>query len=177
MTQISVRGALAAALLLAVASGTAQAQSLPFGAPADPAAATRTVEVVMRDNYFEPDALSVKAGDVVRFVIRNEGSALHQFHLGTAAMQAEEQKHMAMMVDHGMVGQHGMDHGKMKMDHGSHATMPAMTHDAPNSVLVEPGKTVEVVWRFAAGADDLEVACTMPGHYEAGMTAPVAVGR
>lgn len=176
MTKISVRGALAAALLLAVSSGAAQAQSFPFGAPADAAAAIQTVEVVMRDNYFEPDALSVKAGDVVRFVIRNEGSALHQFHLGTAAMQVEEQKHMAMMADHGMVGQHGMDHGKMTMDHGSTA-MPAMNHDAANSVLVEPGKTAEVVWRFAAGAEDLEFACTMPGHYEAGMAAPVVVGR
>jgi uncharacterized cupredoxin-like copper-binding protein len=35
-------------------------------------------------------------------------------------------------------------------------------------VLVEPGQTKELVWKFTK-ATELDFACNMPGHYEAGM--------
>lgn len=172
MTHTLFRGALTAAAILTAASA-AQAAGFAFGQPGKAADASRTVEVVMQDNWFEPESIAVKPGETVRFVIRNDGASLHQFHLGTAAMLAEEQKHMALMQDHGMVGQHGMNHDMMKMDHAG-TQMPAMDHDAPNSVLVEPGKTAEIVWTFT-DATGVEFSCGMPGHYEAGMTGPVTV--
>src|SRR3546814_14605503 len=57
-----------------------------------------------------------------------------------------------------------LDHSKMKMGESS----AAMDHNDPNSVLVEPGETKELVWRFAANTG-LEFACNIPGHYESGM--------
>jgi uncharacterized cupredoxin-like copper-binding protein len=55
------------------------------------------------------------------------------------------------------------------MDHGG---VP-MTHEGPNTVLVAPGKTAELTWRFGEPAE-LEFACNLPGHYEAGMAGPVS---
>ena len=42
--------------------------------------------------YFKPRVIEVKAGETVRFVLKNEGKLLHEFNLGDAAMHAEHQK-------------------------------------------------------------------------------------
>jgi uncharacterized cupredoxin-like copper-binding protein len=84
---------------------------------------------------------------------------------GTAAMHARHQKEMAMMFEHGAVGVDKIHHEKMNMDMGGGRTMK---HDDPNSVLLEPGKSAEVIWKFSTNAK-LEFACNVPGHYEAGM--------
>ena len=138
-----------------------------IGQPGKASATTRTVEVVLRDNMFQPETIPVKRGETVRFVLRNEGQLLHEFNIGTAAMHAEHQKEMAMMMDHGMITPTSINHQMMKMDHTKMGMKP-MKHDDPNSVLVEPGKTKELVWTFP-NSGDLEFACNVPGHYEAGM--------
>ena len=144
-----------------------------IGKPGTAAQASRTIKIVMKDNLYEPASISVKAGETVRFVVVNAGDFLHEFNLGTAAMHAEHQKHMAMMVEHGMLtatellDPAEMDHSKM-----SGMSMEDMTHDDPNSVLVEPGQTAELVWTFDQPVD-LEFACNIPGHYEAGMAGPI----
>ena len=171
------------ALTLAGLAGTAPAlaagshagghgHGAAIGEPGDAAAADRTVEIVMGDNYFEPERLTIAAGETIRFVIHNDGEFLHEFNLGTAAMHAAHQKEMATMMQHGMLTPTGIDHDRMMMDHGG----SAMTHDDPNSVLVEPGKTAELVWKFTA-ATDLEFACNVPGHYDAGMMGEIDVTK
>jgi uncharacterized cupredoxin-like copper-binding protein len=57
----------------------------------------------------------------------------------------------------------------MEMDMGNGMTMK---HDDPNSVLLEPGKSAEVIWTFPKKAE-LEFACNVPGHYESGMVGKV----
>ena len=59
---------------------------------------------------------------------------------------------------------------KMEMvdDHGNRHTME---HNDPNSVLIEPGKSAEIVWNFPHGGS-LEFACNIPGHYDSGMVGP-----
>ena len=136
--------------------------------------ATRTINVVMYDNYFEPEALDVGAGETVLFVITNEGEFLHEFSLGTAAMHAEHQEHMMTMLEHGMLTDTGIDHEMMQMDH-SGMDMGEHAHDDPNSILVEPGQTEELVWTFAE-TTGLEFACNVPGHYDSGMMGDVMVG-
>jgi uncharacterized cupredoxin-like copper-binding protein len=51
-----------------------------------------------------------------------------------------------------------------------------MKHDDPNSVLVEPGKTAELTWTFSK-ATNLEFACNVPGHYQAGMVGKLTVSQ
>ena len=151
---------------------------LPFGEAAKAEQATRTVTITMRDNLYEPESLTVAPGEIVRFVVVNEGELLHEFNMGTAAMHAKHQKEMAMMMDHGMMTPTGMNHDMSKMDHSKMGGMKMedMKHDDPNSVLVEPGKTGELVWKFTKPTE-LEFACNIPGHYEAGMAGPIRFAK
>lgn len=145
--------------------------ALDFGQSAEASAATRTVTVTMRDNLYEPESIAVQAGETVHFVIRNEGVFVHEFNIGTAAMHAAHQEEMMMMVEHGVLEPDRINRERMKMDMGGGKTME---HDDPNSVLLEPGKTGEIVWTFTR-ATDLEFACNVPGHYDAGMVGKLSV--
>jgi uncharacterized cupredoxin-like copper-binding protein len=88
-------------------------------------------------------------------------------------MHAEHQEMMTMMMEHGMLTPTGIDHDMMNMDHSSMG-MPDHKHDDPNSILVEPGETQELVWKFAE-ATGLEFACNVPGHYDSGMMGDVKI--
>jgi len=162
--------------LLAVSSPVwaAPAHTYDFGQPAAAAKATRSVEVVMGDMSFTPKNIEIKAGETVRFVLVNKGQLLHEFNLGDAVMHAKHQQEMLQMQQSGMLtptGMKEMDHGSMAgMDHG------AMKHDDPNSILVEPGKTAELIWTFTK-ATRLEFACNIPGHYQAGMVGKLTVSQ
>ena len=103
-----------AAVLLATASGAALAhgdnkekghddpsaevikEQMPWGIAADPAEATRTIEVSMSDAMrFTPETISVEEGETVRFVVANDGKVMHEFVLGTPESNDE---HAALMV-------------------------------------------------------------------------------
>jgi len=157
----------------AIALAESDHHAMAFGEPGDPAKATRTIEITMGDNYFEPENLTVAAGETVRFVVTNEGEFLHEFNLGTAHMHAEHQEMMMTMMEHGMLTPTGIDHDVMNMDHSAMG-MPDHQHDDFNSVLVEPGDTQELVWTFAE-ATGLEFACNVPGHYDSGMMGDVTI--
>ncbi|MHC8387398.1 copper-resistant cuproprotein CopI [Pseudomonas sp. MDT2-39-1] len=165
-----------AACLLALSSPVwaSPAHTYDFGQPAPTAKAARSVEVVMGDMSFTPKAIDIKAGETVRLVLVNKGQLLHEFNLGDAAMHAKHQQEMMKMQQSGMLtptGMKEMDHGSMAgMDHGM------MKHDDPNSVLVEPGKTAELTWTFTK-ATNLEFACNIPGHYQAGMVGKLTVSQ
>jgi uncharacterized cupredoxin-like copper-binding protein len=144
-----------------------------IGEPGKAAAVSRTIKVVMTDNRFSPESISIRKGETVRFRIENKGNFVHEFNIGTAAMHAAHQKEMLMMFDHGVleVDKIHYDRMKMKMPDGS-----TMEHDDPNSVLLEPGKSGEIIWKFSADAR-LEFACNLPGHYETGMVGAIELGR
>ena len=119
--------------------------------------------------------------------MRNAGELLHEFNIGTAVMHQQHQREMRAMFDSGMMSatskdaMAGMDHSRMPgMNHGAmgHGGMDhgAMRHDDPNAVLVDPGKTGEMVFKFTR-ATSLEFACNIPGHYESGMVGNVTFSR
>ena len=153
-------------------------QKFDFGMPGKASEVSRTVDVVMKDNYFDLKSVKVKAGETIRFKITNKGTFLHEFGIGTAVVHKAHQKQMMTMMEHGMIGASKINHDRMKMDHGAMAGMagmgamgkgmPMMKHDDPNSILLEPGKSGEVIWKFTK-AMKLEFACNVPGHYQSGM--------
>lgn len=169
---------LAAAMAVVATVALADAghdRAAAIGEPAKASAATRTVRVNLGDNIYEPKTIQVTAGETVRFVLKNTGELLHEFNIGTAAMHVEHRKEMLAMMESGMLTPTGINTDMSKMDHskmGGHS----MTHDDPNSVLVEPGTTKELVWKFPKAAD-LEFACNIPGHAESGMTGKFRFGR
>ena len=122
-----------------------------FPAAAQP---VRDIAVTMGDMSFSPDHLTVKAGEKVRFVLRNTSAIDHDFTLGDAATQAAHRARMA--EGHG-------GHG----DHGGHDR---------NAVMVPAGGTAELVWTFDR-AGELEFDCNVPGHYESGMRGQLTVTR
>ncbi len=48
-----------------------------------------------------------------------------------------------------------------------------MMHNDPNSALLEPDQSTEVVWSFSE-ATDMGFACNVPGHHEGGMVGKIA---
>lgn len=157
--------ALSASTALAAGSHGGGHGSAAIGEPGKADEVNRTVEVSMLDIYFEPESIEITRGETVRFVIVNDGEFVHEFNIGTADMHAEHQEEMMMMMDHGVLEADKINRERMQMDMGDGQTM---AHDDPNSVLLEPGETAEVIWKFADPVE-LEFACNVPGHYESGM--------
>lgn len=128
--------------------------SFDFGAPADPSEADRTITVIAEDTMrFSPESVAVKAGETVRFVIENTGKLQHAFALGTPEGQQEHEESMQ-----GMAAE--MIAGHMK--------------DDLTGVVVQPGETGELTWRFNADGP-VEFACHVPGHYPAGMKGRISI--
>ena len=140
-----------------------------IGQPGKAKEVTRTLAVVMNDNYYEPENLVVNEGETIRFSLSNNGKQVHEFNIGTAAMHKGHQKEMMMMVQHGIIQGGKLNRDMMKMDMGNGQTME---HNDPNSILLAPGESGEIIWAFNQKAD-LEFACNVPGHYEAGMSGKV----
>ena len=140
-----------------------------IGEPGVASEITRTIEITMLDNLFEPESITVKKGETVKFIIKNKGEFVHEFNIGTAAMHAHHQEEMMMMMEHGVLEADKINHDMMKMDMGGGKTME---HNDPNSVLLEPSKSAEIIWKFSKETE-LEFACNVPGHYESGMMGKV----
>jgi uncharacterized cupredoxin-like copper-binding protein len=119
----------------------------PFGRPGNPKAVGRTVTIRMSDAMrFTPDSVTVRRGETIRFVVRNEGKILHEMVLGN---EEGLKAHAALM-----------------------RRFPEMEHDEPYMVHVQPGKTGQMIWTFDKPGQ-IGFACLIPGHYEAGMTGKV----
>ena len=141
------------------------------GEPGEAAAATRTINVTMHDNYYEPGSIAVKEGETVRFVVTNKGELVHEFNIGTPDAHVAHAPEMLMMMDHGVletdrINWDAAEKMQAEMGHGM--------HEEPNAVLLEPGKSGEIVWRFPDRAE-IEFACNVPGHYDAGMAGTVTL--
>ena len=156
---------ISAPVLAAVGHDNAHGRGAASGSPGRISEASRTIKVEMYDMYYEPESISVKQGETVRFIVENKGNIVHEFNIGTPEMHESHQKEMMMMVEHGVIQGGKLNHDMMKMDMGNGHSMK---HDDPNSVLLEPGQSQEVVWKFS-DKGNIEFACNVPGHYQAGM--------
>ena len=156
---------LSATTFAAGAHGRGHDHGAASGEPGKASEASRTITVEMYDNYYEPESIIVSPGETVRFVVENKGNLVHEFNIGTPEMHEGHQEEMMMMVEHGVIQGGKPNHDMMSMDMGNGKTMK---HDDPNSVLLEPGQSKEVVWKFTEKGD-IEFACNVPGHYQAGM--------
>ena len=146
--------AMLAALALTLASnaswagGTHKGGHYSFGEPGSEAEVTRTIQVTAEDRdgmKFVMDIPSIQQGEVIKFIVTNNGSSDHEFSIGDTASQRAHAKLMAKNPD---------------MKH----------EDDPSAVHLAPGETEEVIWKFnKAVQGQIVFACQMPGHYEGGM--------
>lgn len=120
-----------------------------FGAPADQSDAARTISISALDTLrFDPSEIEVRKDETVTFEVTNVGQTVHEFTLGDEAFQKQ--------------------HGEEMM------ASPAMMEDAANSILLQPGETRRVTWKFTAAGKVL-FGCHQPGHYEGGMVGSISV--
>ena len=147
------------------------AEENAFGRAGDPKQAGRAIRIGMDDTmhfvvmasaqpdrtsdvrtgggaHFPPGDIVVKRGETIRFVVRNDGKAMHEMVIGT---MKDLKEHAEMM-----------------------RKFPNMEHDEPYMAHVAPGKEGEMVWQFTHPGE-FYYACLMPGHMEAGMIAKITV--
>lgn len=123
-------------------------QDFAFGRAAPGASPDRTVEIVARDTMsYDPATVAVESGEVVRFVVRNKGQLRHSFTLGSPRYQRRHEQEMQDMAA---------------------AEIAGHMQDNPNGVVVAPGGTKTLTWRFERGGP-VQFACHIPGHFQAGM--------
>ncbi|QCI73435.1 MULTISPECIES: copper-resistant cuproprotein CopI [Vibrio] len=120
------------------------------GMPAQGAKPDQVVHVLLSDDMkitFK-NKVDIEPNDVVQFVVMNTGKIDHEFSIGSASEQLE--------------------HREMMKNMGNHA------HDSGSTVTVKPGKAKQMLWHFH-GDNNVEFACNIPGHAEAGMVKAVTL--
>lgn len=142
-----------------------------IGEKGDPSNIDRTIEIRMYDNFYEPNIIKVKKGETIKFVVQNLGEMVHEYNIATKEMHIKHQTEMQKLVDHGILLVDKIDMNKMKkMSKKDHS----LSHSHSNSVMVEPKKTGEMIWKFSKNLT-LEMACNVPGHYETGMVGQIII--
>lgn len=117
-----------------------------FGEPAEAEDATTKIEVVAKDFEFDPDEITVEQGDIVEFVVTNEGKADHEFVIGDAALMEEL--------------------GSMAHQHGA---------ADPNAVpAMSPGDEGSLTWNFTEPGR-FRFECHVDAHNELGMIGTITV--
>lgn len=126
-----------------------EAHEADAGRPGKLDKVSRTIDVTMDDSMrFAPDRMAFKAGETVRFAVRNDGRIRHEMVIGSVA---ELKAHADMM-----------------------RANPAMQHADPNTISLAPDERGELVWQFDKPGT-FDFACLVPGHLEAGMSGKIEV--
>ena len=146
-------------------------KNMKIGSKGNESDISRTIKVVMYDNYYEPSSFQINAGETIKFEVENAGELVHEFNIANKMMHMKHQPEMEKMVDNEILFADSIDKDKMK----KMAKMDkSMGHSHSNSVLLEPKQKGDIIWKFD-NAVNIEVACNVPGHYQAGMIAKVNI--
>lgn len=122
------------------------------GKPGKVSEVDRIIKVEANDAMrFIHEPIKVKAGETIKFEITNRGAIPHEFSIGT------KDEHMV--------------HGKMMMEN------PGMHHSpGGSSITIAPGETESLIWYFEE-AKEMQAACNISGHYQAGMHSDIEFGN
>jgi uncharacterized cupredoxin-like copper-binding protein len=116
-------------------------------APASAQPSVRTVHITIHFSSFDPGAIEVRPGEVVRFEIENTDPIDHEFIVGDAGIQR--------IHEEGTEAHHA---------------------PRPGEVSVPAGTTVVTVYAFPERPGTLLFGCHLPGHYAYGMRGTVTIG-
>ena len=146
-------------------------KNMKIGSVGDAKDVTRIIKVVMYDNRYEPNLFKIKAGETIKFVIENAGDLVHEFNIANKMMHLKHQPEMEKMVENEILLADSIDKKKMEQMSKIDKTM---AHSHNNSILLEPKQKGNIIWKFD-NAVNIEIACNVPGHYQAGMIAKVNI--
>lgn len=133
---------------------------LGLTAVAAPLAAAETIDreihLVTGDIWFNRPQLDIKAGETIRFVVKNVGHQNHELVIGPRDLIAAFRNGTADGRDLPQLPTQPLDG-------------PPTPQQLPG-LLIPPGQARELLVHFPDGlADNLEFSCNIPGHYEMGM--------
>ena len=146
-------------------------KNMKIGSKGNESDISRTIKVVMYDNYYEPSSFQINAGETIKFEVENAGELVHEFNIANKMMHMKHQPEMEKMVENEILFADSIDKNKMKK---MAKIDKSMGHSHSNSVLLEPKQKGDIIWKFD-NAVNIEVACNVPGHYQAGMIAKVNI--
>ncbi|PJE78572.1 hypothetical protein CI610_02484 [invertebrate metagenome] len=113
------------------------------GTPGKAEHVDRTLSITMHDNMrYNLEELHVTSGETIRFIIINQGKIPHEFTIGN---------HQSLLAHRDMMRQ-----------------IPDMHHEEENAITLNAGESGELIWTFGSSTN-MQAACLLPGHYEAGM--------
>ena len=144
-------------------------KNMKIGSKGKSSDVSRTIKVKMYDNYYEPNSFNIKKGETIKFEVSNLGELVHEFNIANAMMHLKHQPEMEKMVENEILLGDKIDKDQM---HKMAAIDKSMGHSHSNSVLLAPKEKGIIIWKFE-NAVDIEIACNVPGHYQAGMIAAV----
>lgn len=127
------------------ALGLAAVVALALGACSAEARADRAIVVSIEHSRFEPAAMEVRAGETVRFIVRNDDPIDHEFLIGDEDTQSAHEL--------GTEPAHGSKPGEI--------SIPAGTTRETTFTFTEPGRLI--------------FACHIPLHYSYGMRGVIAI--
>jgi uncharacterized cupredoxin-like copper-binding protein len=158
-------------VLLLINSFAYADKNMKIGSKGNANDVSRVIKVIMYDNYYEPSSFQINVGETIKFEVENAGELVHEFNIANKMMHIKHQPEMEKMVENEILFADSIDKDKMK----KMAKMDkSMGHSHSNSVLLEPKQKGDIIWKFD-NAVNIEVACNVPGHYQAGMIAKVNI--
>lgn len=158
-------------LFLLISSVANADKNMKIGSRGNENEVSRVIKVIMHDNYYEPNSFQVKAGETIKFEVENIGELVHEFNIANKMMHMKHQPEMQKMIENEILLSDSIDKDKMKK---MAKIDKSMAHSHSNSVLLEPKQKGEIIWKFDNAAN-IEIACNIPGHYQAGMIASVNI--
>ncbi len=120
------------------------ATSTPDVSTTSAASAENEVTIVMTDFAFEPAVVDVAGSETWTFTFVNEGQIEHEARIDT----------LGAVEEHIAGGHDAHEHG-----------------EGPLSLILQPGESGSLTVTFEEGDYFEVIACTLPGHFEAGMVA------
>jgi uncharacterized cupredoxin-like copper-binding protein len=153
MRRLLCAGLVPLALLAGCGSSGSSKSATGTGTAADPAKATRTVDVQISANAYTPPTIDVAKGETVTFRVVNNDSTVHEFVIGDSKAQDAYEKTMAAM---------------------SNQPMNNMA-DTPNTIEVKAGQSKDITWTFPNAKTKVIYGSHQPGDYAKGLKGTITV--
>ncbi|MGH2755921.1 MAG: cupredoxin domain-containing protein [Actinomycetota bacterium] len=112
---------------------------------ADASAEVRTITIDIEHSAFVPSEVNVRAGERVRFIVRNNDPIDHEFIIGN--------DHIQLIHEEGTERHHGARDGEV--------SIPAQAERVTSYTFDEPGRLI--------------YGCHLPQHYDYGMKGDITV--
>ncbi|MGH7884079.1 MAG: cupredoxin domain-containing protein [Thermodesulfobacteriota bacterium] len=169
--------------------------SFAYGCSNESQNESNTVHVNMNEFNFEPQAFEFEAGKTTTINLINNGKLEHEFMIGSGLKNKQDQHNEQVDDNHA----HEHEESADKMNENNHTMQHSRSFDKDffeninvdskidkgefinvtghgNMLLLEPGGNATLSLKVPVDyKGEWDIACFLPGHYEAGMKGKVII--